>query len=99
MPAKDDATSSSPPTLSLPAYLAQRNGVFYFKRKIPAPLRSALGNRGQVWKTLETSNLREASGRLAEELKAFSLRIETFQRNLEASESASAQMQLKKRST
>lgn len=64
--------------ISLPPYLAQRNGMFYFKRKVPTALMAAFGNRAQIWKSLETTNLRDACRRLAEEVRAFNLRIDAY---------------------
>lgn len=60
-----------------PKYLAQRNGTFYFKRKIPASLTCEFGNQTQLWKSLKTSDFRLACRELAKEVAAFELRIAT----------------------
>lgn len=62
---------------TLPPYLSQRNGVFYFKRKIPASLVEAFGNQAQVWKSLETTEFAKACRHLARETAEFELRIAT----------------------
>lgn len=62
---------------SLPPYLSQRNGVFYFKRKIPASLVQAFGNQAQIWKSLETTELAQACRHLAREIAEFELRVAT----------------------
>ncbi|MEY4757090.1 MAG: hypothetical protein RJA34_1988 [Pseudomonadota bacterium] len=47
--------------LRLPKYLHCREGVFYFKRKIPAQLHSAMiPPKKQVWKSLQTEDFCEA---------------------------------------
>jgi len=61
-----------------PKYLAQRNGVYYFKRKVPSALVPAFGNRNQVWKSLETADFSEACRRLPKEIAAFELQLATF---------------------
>jgi hypothetical protein len=60
-----------------PQYLAIREGVFYFKRKVPANLVAAF-DKEQVWKSLETTNLAEACRRLAKENAAFELQMATL---------------------
>lgn len=62
---------------AFPPYLSQRNGVFYFKRKIPASLVQAFGNQAQIWKSLETADFAVACRQLAKETAAFELRVAT----------------------
>lgn len=68
----------SAPGAAFPKYLAQRsNGVYYFKRKVPADLVPGFGNQAQTWKSLETTDFNQACRRLAREIAAFELRIAT----------------------
>ncbi len=67
---------------TFPKYLSQRNGVFYFKRKIPANLIHAFGNQAQIWKSLETTEFAHACRQLAREIAAFELRIATVRLRL-----------------
>lgn len=67
---------------ALPLYLSQRNGVFYFKRKIPANLVEAFGNQAQVWKSLETTVFAQACRQLARETAEFELRVATVRLRL-----------------
>lgn len=71
------ASRQSAPSATLPPYLSQRNGVFYFKRKIPASLVQAFGNQAQIWKSLETADFAVACRQLAKETAAFELRVAT----------------------
>jgi hypothetical protein len=70
--ARPPAAASKPPK-----YLAQRHGVYYFKRKIPANLVLELANQTQIWKSLNTTDFALACRELAKELAAFELRIAT----------------------
>jgi integrase len=67
----------APASRTLPKYLAQRNGVFYFKRKVPGPLVQEFGGQAQIWKSLDTSNFAQACRELAKEVAAFELRVTT----------------------
>lgn len=62
---------------TLPPYLSQRNGVFYFKRKIPASLVQAFCDQTQIWKSLDTADFAVACRQLAKETAAFELRVAT----------------------
>lgn len=56
----------------LPPYLMVRQGVYYFKRKIPAAVTRTLKlTSKQVWKSLETTEFAVALKRLAVELREF----------------------------
>lgn len=57
-------------------YLHDRDGWFYFKRKIPAAIQWAFGGVKQVWKSLETSKFDEAVEALAARLKVFDAEAE-----------------------
>jgi hypothetical protein len=44
-----------------PKYLKERNGTYYFVRRIPAKVVDALGlKRKQMWRSLHTTNRAEA---------------------------------------
>ena len=58
-----------------PKYLAQRKGVYYFKRKVPANLVHEFGNQGQIWKSLYTTDFLLACRELSKEVAAFELQI------------------------
>jgi hypothetical protein len=73
LPARRQPTAGA----AFPLYLSQRNGVFYFKRKIPASLVQAFGNQAQIWKSLETVDFAVACRQLAKETAAFELRVAT----------------------
>jgi integrase/antitoxin (DNA-binding transcriptional repressor) of toxin-antitoxin stability system len=61
-----------------PLYLEQRsNGVFYFKRKIPAALVCEFEGQRQIWKSLKTTDFTVATRELAKEVAAFELRVTT----------------------
>lgn len=62
---------------ALPKFLAVRNGIYYFKRKIPANLVAEFGNQSQIWKSLKTSNLSQATRALSIEVATFELRATT----------------------
>jgi integrase len=62
---------------ALPKYLAQRKGVYYFKRKVPGPLVREFGGQGQIWKSLDTTDFALACRELAKEVAAFELRVTT----------------------
>jgi hypothetical protein len=64
-------------TVNPPKYLAQRHGIYYFKRKIPANLVQEFGNQVQIWKSLNTTDFAHACRELNKELAAFELRIAT----------------------
>lgn len=61
----------------LPKYLAQRKGVYYFKRKVPGPLVQEFGGQVQIWKSLDTTDFARACRALAKEVAAFELRVTT----------------------
>lgn len=71
----EQRTPPSPATL--PKFMARRNQVFYFKRKIPAALVADFGNQAQIWKSLGTSNFTEAQRQLTREIASFELRVAT----------------------
>lgn len=68
-----DATKSEDrANQALPAYMHLREGIYYFKRKIPARAkRLMVPPKEQVWVSLETGNMQAALFRHAIELKAF----------------------------
>ena len=50
-----------------PKYLKERNGTYYFVRRIPAKVVKALGlTRDQMWRSLHTTNRVEAIRKLPE---------------------------------
>jgi integrase len=59
------------PPVKLPKYLALREGIFYFKRKVPVSLKWAFEKKEQVWESLNTKDLALATQRLAVEVKRF----------------------------
>ena len=68
-------------TGALPQYLFQRNGVYYFKRKIPADVAGGFPEyKEQVWKSLDTSWLEAAKVRLAVEVTEFELKVALLRR-------------------
>lgn len=56
--------TSSANTQDLPKYLALREGVFYFKRKMPTDVARSASAKAQVWKSLNTRDFNEAVKRL-----------------------------------
>ncbi|MDB5854821.1 MAG: phage integrase [Herminiimonas sp.] len=64
-------------TPNFPKYLAQRKGVYYFKRKVPGSLVRELGGQSQIWKSLDTTDFARACWVLAKEVAAFELRVTT----------------------
>ena len=55
-----------------PKYLKERNGTYYFVRRIPAKVVDALGlKRKQMWRSLHTTNRAEAIRKLPEGLHDF----------------------------
>lgn len=59
-----------------PKYLEQREGIFYFKRKIPAHLRAFLGGRAQVWESLRTRDYLAACRELRKAVAQFELMLD-----------------------
>lgn len=57
-------------------YLHERDGWFYFKRKIPAAIQWAFGGAKQIWKSLETSKFDEAVKTLNARVKDFDAEAE-----------------------
>lgn len=68
-------SSSQRPT-NQPKYLEQREGIFYFKRKIPAHLRAFLGGRAHVWESLRTRDYIEACRALRKSVAQFELMLD-----------------------
>lgn len=66
--ASGDATA---PSMERIQYLHLRGGTFYFKRKIPAAIQWAFGGAKQVWKSLDTSDPKEAALALETSLQDF----------------------------
>lgn len=73
-----EAPSGTHPHDSQPCvpYLHDRDGHFYFKRRIPAAIQWAFGGVKQIWKSLETSKLDEA-------VKALKAIVEDFEAQAE----------------
>lgn len=73
VPAHRSASAQRAPTSPaiLPKFMARRNTMFYFKRKIPAALVAEFGNQAQIWKSLGTSNFTEAQRELTREIASF----------------------------
>jgi integrase len=66
---------------ALPRYLFKRNGVYYFKRKIPVDVAHGFPEYSeQVWKTLDTSWLEAAKVSLAVEVTEFELKVAQLRR-------------------
>lgn len=64
-----------------PRYLFSRNGIYYFKRKIPADVAHGFPEyREQVWKSLQTNWLETAKVRLAVEVTEFELKVAQLRR-------------------
>lgn len=67
-----DAAAATADATALPTYLHLRGATYYFKRKIPAAHAKAfLPAKGQVWKSLETTDLEHAKKSLAKENQEF----------------------------
>ncbi|NWG74067.1 MAG: site-specific integrase [Rubrivivax sp.] len=69
-PTDDDASEAA--SDKMPRYLLLRNGVYYYKRRVPAQVAKRLKlTRQQVWKSLGTSDLQVARHRLATAQREF----------------------------
>lgn len=68
------AGATDPPTLV--PYLFERDGWYYFKRKIPAASQWAFNGAKQVWKSLETRDHDEAVKALEARVKAFDMEVQ-----------------------
>lgn len=78
-------------------YLHERDGWFYFKRKIPVAIQWAFGGVKQVWKSLETSKFDEAVEALTASLKVFDAEAENARKTKSAA--AARREQVRKRGT
>jgi integrase len=73
MTAQNEAAANSETAAEeAPRYLLLRNGIYYLKRKIPVGTEGAFPNsKGQVFKSLHTSDLAQARRQLAIEVREF----------------------------
>jgi integrase len=60
---------------SKPPFLHRRDGLCYFKRKVPRDCRDLFGGKRQVWKSLGTDKLEKAKVMLAVEVTEFDLAV------------------------
>lgn len=66
----------------LPKYLTCRNGIYYFKRRLPEKIAKALKLKSpQVWKSLKTSSLDVAIERLAIQVREFESLLSPTEKN------------------